>query len=170
MKPVPTLIAEHRKLEPHRRAPGWCNRQSSPGPSSIVRAIRAGLGAVATAKSIDGLLSTKTHTFHWSLDPKKGRAVGGAFQVALPKGDLLYQSATYKVTGAKSYEVWVSPYPDGRGAIHVGKAWKKSGQLLQGLRPDIEFHLVVLYTDQDGKLSKPSAPLTFKLKDRFGYK
>jgi len=62
------------------------------------------------------------------------------------------------VTGAKSYEVWVSPYPDGRGAILLGKSWKESGQLLQGLRPDIEFHLFVLYTDQDGKLSKPSAP------------
>ncbi len=74
------------------------------------------------------------------------------------------------VTGAKNYEVWVSPYPDGRGAIQLGKAWTESGQLLQGLRPDIEFYLFVMYTDQDGKLSKPSAPLAFKLKDRFGYK
>jgi len=74
------------------------------------------------------------------------------------------------VAGATGYDVWVSPYADGRGAIQLGKAWKESGQLLQGLRPDIDFHLFVVYTDQDGKLSKPSAPLPFKLKDRFGYK
>jgi len=74
------------------------------------------------------------------------------------------------VANAKSYDIWVSPYADGRGAIHLGKAWKESGQLLQGLRPDIEFFLFVTYTDQDGKVSKPSAPLGFKLKDRFGFK
>jgi hypothetical protein len=74
------------------------------------------------------------------------------------------------VAGAKSYDVWVSPYADGRGAIQLGKAWTKPGQLLEGLRPDIEFYAFVIYTDKDGKLSKPSAPLTFKLKDRFGYK
>jgi hypothetical protein len=74
------------------------------------------------------------------------------------------------VAGAKSYDIWVSPYADGRGAIQLGKAWTESGQLLQGLRPDIDFHLFVVYTDRDGKPSKPSAPLAFKLKDRFGYK
>jgi len=74
------------------------------------------------------------------------------------------------VTDAATYDIWVSPYSDGRGAIQLGKAWKESGQLLQGLRPDIEFFLFVVYTDKDGKPSKPSAPLSFKLKDRFGYK
>lgn len=74
------------------------------------------------------------------------------------------------VAGAKGYEIWVSPYADGRGAIQLAKAWTQSGQLLEGLRPDIEFYLFLLYTDKDGKLSKPSAPLAFKLKDRFGYK
>ena len=74
------------------------------------------------------------------------------------------------VADAKSYDIWVSPYADGRGAIQLGKAWKESGQLLQGLRPDIEFYLFVLYTDKDAKLSKPSSPLAFKLKDRYGYK
>ena len=74
------------------------------------------------------------------------------------------------VAGAKGYDVWVSPYPDGRGAIQLATGWKESGQLMQGLRPDIDFYLFVLYTDPEGKLSKPSAPLQFKLKDRFGYK
>lgn len=74
------------------------------------------------------------------------------------------------VAGATGYDVWVSPYADGRGAIQLGKGWKESGQLLEGMRPDVEFHLFVFYTDKDGKLSKPSAPFAFKLKDRFGYK
>jgi hypothetical protein len=74
------------------------------------------------------------------------------------------------VPGAASYDVWVSPYKDGRGALHLGKAWKESGQLLQGLHADTEFHLFVTYTDAEGKVSKPSAPFTFRLKDRFGYK
>lgn len=74
------------------------------------------------------------------------------------------------VADAKGYDLWVSPYPDGRGAIQLGKAWTKSGQLLEGLRPDIEFYVFLTYTDKDGKQSKPSAPLAFKLKDRFGYK
>src|SRR5205807_6987449 len=67
------------------------------------------------------------------------------------------------VAGAKGYDLWVSPYADGRGAIQLGKGWTKSGQLLEGLRPDIEFHVFVIYVDKDGKLSKPSAPLAFKL-------
>jgi hypothetical protein len=74
------------------------------------------------------------------------------------------------VAGAKTYDVWVSPYADGRGALQLGKAWKESGQLLQGLHADTEFHLFVTYTDADGKVSKPTAPFAFRLKDRFGYK
>ena len=71
---------------------------------------------------------------------------------------------------AKTYDVWVSPYVDGRGALQLGSGWTESGKLIEGLRPDEEFYVFVLYTDKDGKLSKPSAPLQFMLKDRFGYK
>jgi hypothetical protein len=74
------------------------------------------------------------------------------------------------VPGAKSDDVWGSPYPDGRGAMKLGTGWTESGKLIQGLRPGIEFYAFVVYTDKDGKLSKPSAPLPFTLKDRFGYK
>lgn len=74
------------------------------------------------------------------------------------------------VAGAKSYDVWVSPYEDGCGAIKLGEAWTESGKLIQGLRPEITFFAFVTYTDAAGKLSKPSAPLRFVLKDRFGYK
>ena len=38
------------------------------------------------------------------------------------------------------------------------------------IRPGVEFHVFVLYTDKEVKLSKPSEPLKFTLKDRFGYK
>ena len=74
------------------------------------------------------------------------------------------------VPGAAKYDVWVSPYPDGRGALQLDTGWTESGRMIQGLRPDVEFYVFVLYTDKDGKLSKPSAPFAFTLKDRFGYK
>jgi hypothetical protein len=74
------------------------------------------------------------------------------------------------VAGAKGYNVWVSPYPDGRGALQLGAGWTESGKLIEGLRPEIEFYVFVVYTDKDGKLSKPSEPLKIALKDRFGYK
>lgn len=74
------------------------------------------------------------------------------------------------VAGAKTYDVWVAPYADGRGALALGKGWTESGKLLEGLRPDIEFYLFVVYTDKDGKPSKPSEPFKFTLKNRFGYK
>ncbi len=74
------------------------------------------------------------------------------------------------VPGAKSYHVWVSPYADGRGGLQLGAGWTESGKLIEGLRPGIEFYVFIVYTDKDGTLSKPSAPLKFTLKDRFGYK
>ena len=74
------------------------------------------------------------------------------------------------VAGARSYDVWVSAYPDGRGALQLGKAWKESGQLLEGLRPGVDFYVFVTYTDAADKVSKPSPPLKINLTDRFGYK
>ena len=73
------------------------------------------------------------------------------------------------VDGAKSYDIWVSPYPDGRGAMQLGKDWTASGQLIEGLHADTDFYLYVVYTDKDGKLSKPSKPLAIRLKNRFVY-
>ena len=74
------------------------------------------------------------------------------------------------VPGAKSYDVWVSPYADGRGAMQLGKGWTESGKLIAGLRPDMAFYVFVVFTDKDDKPSKPSAPLKIVLKDKFGYK
>lgn len=74
------------------------------------------------------------------------------------------------VTGAKHYDVWVSPYHDGRGALRLGKAWTEPGLLLRGLRPETDFFLFLTVTDQDGKQSKPSKPFKIQLKDVFGMK
>jgi hypothetical protein len=74
------------------------------------------------------------------------------------------------VPGAQSYDVWVSPYADGRGAFKLGSAWKAPGGLITGLRQDTDFYVFVAYLDADGKPSKPSAPLKIHLKDVFGMK
>ncbi len=59
--------------------------------------------AVNAARALEGQLVKKVHTLTWDMDPKKGLLEDGALRVALPKGDLPYQSVTYKVTGAKSH-------------------------------------------------------------------
>lgn len=74
------------------------------------------------------------------------------------------------VTGATSYDIWVSPYANGTGALKMASDWKESGQPLTGLRPDIDFYLFLVYTDKDGKPSKPSAPFKIRLKDMFAMK
>jgi hypothetical protein len=75
-----------------------------------------------------------------------------------------------KVDGAQSYDIWASPYPDGRGALQLGKAWKEPGQQIRGLRPNQDFYLFLVYTDSAGKLSQPSAPFKINLQDFFGMK
>jgi hypothetical protein len=73
------------------------------------------------------------------------------------------------VDGAKGYDIWVAPYADGRGALKLGSN-VQPGALIQGLRPEIDFYVFVTYTDGDGKVSTPSAPLRIRLKNRFVYK
>lgn len=75
-----------------------------------------------------------------------------------------------KVDGATQYDVWASPYSDGRGALQLGKAWKEPGLLIRGLRPYQDFYLFATYTDADGKVSKPSDPLKIHMQDFFGMK
>jgi hypothetical protein len=75
-----------------------------------------------------------------------------------------------KSPSAVSYDIWVSPYADGKGAVKLASGWKEPGQLLTGLRPGIEFYAFVVYTDKDGKQSKPSKPFPFVLKDLFPMK
>ena len=75
-----------------------------------------------------------------------------------------------KVEGAKHYDVWVSPYRNGTGALMLGKAWKEPGGLLRGLRPDIEFYLFATVINEQDKTSRPSKPYPIILKDVFGMK
>ena len=72
-----------------------------------------------------------------------------------------------EVEGAKHYDVWGSPYEDGRGALCLGSKWTASGNLIRGLRPDTNFYVFVVYTDRDAKPSKPSKPLKIRLQDLF---
>jgi len=71
------------------------------------------------------------------------------------------------VEGAAEYDVWISPYADGRGALKLGKAWKEPGGMVRGLRPDVSFYAFVAYRDATGKPSKASAGHQFLLKDLF---
>jgi hypothetical protein len=69
--------------------------------------------------------------------------------------------------GAKSYDVWVSTYADGRGAILLGKDWTAPGQLLTGLSPNIDLYLFVVAKDAAGKSSRPGKGFKVNLKDMF---
>lgn len=74
------------------------------------------------------------------------------------------------VQGATAYDVWVSPYPDGRGALRLGSDWTQPGEMIRGLRPDTTFYAFVVCKDADGRCSKPSTPLKFQLEDLFAEK
>jgi hypothetical protein len=74
------------------------------------------------------------------------------------------------VADAKSYDVWVSPYPDGRGAMKLGANWTAPGGLIRGLRPDTDFYIFLVATIADGGTAKPSPGYQFRLKDMFGMK
>jgi len=75
-------------------------------------------------------------------------------------------AAIKPVSGAKEYQVWVSAYEDGRGALPLIKT-TLTEPLVNRLRPGIPLHFYVTYTDADGKASKPSAVSTITLKDEF---
>jgi hypothetical protein len=70
------------------------------------------------------------------------------------------------VDGAKEYQVWVSAYPDGRGAMVLSKG-TLAEPLVNRLRPGIPLYLFATYTDAEGKSSKPSEMATITLKDEF---
>jgi hypothetical protein len=68
---------------------------------------------------------------------------------------------------AKTYDVWVSTYADGRGAILLGKDWTAPGQLLTGLSPNVDLYLFVVAKDPAGKSSRPGKGFKINLKDMF---
>jgi hypothetical protein len=77
---------------------------------------------------------------------------------------------------AAEYQVWVSAYPDGRGAVQMGRM-KTPGGLVGNLRPAMKLHLWVTYSldpskggKPQGALSKPSNRLEIQLVDAFSQK
>ena len=71
------------------------------------------------------------------------------------------------VAGTAKYEIWVSPYADGRGAIQLAKDWKAPGQLLTGLHPQVDLYLFVVAVDNAGKRSRPGKGFKINLKNMF---
>jgi len=69
--------------------------------------------------------------------------------------------------GAKTYDVWVSTYADGRGAILLGKDWTAPGQLLTGLSPNVDLYLFVVAKTPAGQASRPGKAFKINLKDMF---
>jgi len=75
---------------------------------------------------------------------------------------------------AAQYQVWVSAYPDGRGAVQMGRM-KKPGGLIEKLRPEIKLYLWVTYSiaatkEKKAVTSKPSNRLQIQLVDAFSQK
>jgi hypothetical protein len=75
-------------------------------------------------------------------------------------------AAIEPVAGAKEYQVWVSAYPDGSGAVVMSKG-AVAEPLVNRLRPGMPLYFFVTYTDANDKPSKPSAMATITLKDEF---
>lgn len=75
-------------------------------------------------------------------------------------------TAIAPVAVAKEYQVWVSAYQDGRGAMPMMKT-PLTEPLVNRLRPGIPLYFFVTYTAEDGSMSKPSAVATITLKDEF---
>lgn len=68
---------------------------------------------------------------------------------------------------AVQYMVYVGLKPDGEGAILLGRRIKKSGTLVTGFLPDTDHYGFVVWRDKAGRMSKPSKPFKFRLKDEF---
>ena len=75
-----------------------------------------------------------------------------------------------EMEGAASYDIYVGLKPTGEGAILLKKGAKASGELVTGFRANTEHYAFVVWRDAKGKVSKPSAPFKFSLKDEFAQK
>src|SRR5262249_37649009 len=75
-------------------ARAYCKKALDKGPE--------GVGPVnyALTQFIQDLITEKTYTIVWNLQPDKKVTPGAAVAVAVPKGDLPYQKVAYEVTGA----------------------------------------------------------------------
>jgi hypothetical protein len=80
----------------------YCRKVIEMGASTV------GKSVYNDAKVHEDLLLKKTYTITWNLDPadpRKRQFIGDFIPVALPKGDLPYQSASVKVKGVQSYQI-----------------------------------------------------------------
>jgi hypothetical protein len=75
-----------------------------------------------------------------------------------------------KPAQAVTFDIWASPYPDGRGALQLSKGLKDSGGLVHGFRANTDFYLFLVFIDKDGKASKPSPAFKINLQDLFAQK
>ena len=144
-----TLAAEYAKDEDRTPAAYANQRISAPGvpaaslPNPIAEMVKTGKGEPGK------ILAVK--------DPDTWfDGTRGVFSYEMP-------------TNAVSADMWMSLYPDGRGALKVGKGLKESPQLVQGFLADTTFYAFLVWKDKAGNPSKPSAPFKFKLIDHFGH-
>ncbi|HWG42503.1 MAG TPA: transglutaminase domain-containing protein [Gemmataceae bacterium] len=77
----------------------YCRKVIAMGPK------KAGQSVYNDAKAYEDMLVKKMYTITWNLDPSKRQAPGNTIAVALPKGDLPYQSVSVEVKGAKSHRI-----------------------------------------------------------------
>jgi tetratricopeptide (TPR) repeat protein len=81
------------------RAREYCELVLKRGPQEF------GPGPCTQARFLLGTLSPKTYTLLWNLNPQKGKLTNGQLAIALPKGDLPYQTITYEISGVQSHKV-----------------------------------------------------------------
>lgn len=75
-----------------------------------------------------------------------------------------------EVPDAVSYDVYVSLSPTGDGAILLGRNLKKSGALVRGFLANTDNYAFIVWRDRRGRVSRPSKPFRFRLKDEFANK
>jgi tetratricopeptide (TPR) repeat protein len=79
----------------------YCRKVLEKGPSEVGEAV------YNDAKAYEDMLLKKTYTITWNLDPnpRKRKFTGDFIPVALPKGELPYQTVTVQVKGARSHKI-----------------------------------------------------------------
>lgn len=69
--------------------------------------------------------------------------------------------------GAVSFDIYVSRYPDGRGALRLAANLDASGALVRGFLPGEAFYAFLVYRLETGETSLPSDAFKFILEDLF---
>jgi tetratricopeptide (TPR) repeat protein len=108
------LAAMHAMwLQDLDRARGYCD-------VVLKRGKEFGPTAVQYAQVLQDQMGSKKFTLFYHLDPKKGRMVNGALTIAVPKGGLPYQSASYEISGDSSHRLVKGEVNDVLQVVPVG--------------------------------------------------